>query len=144
MWYCIEMNLTANEANEKEEYYIRVLDTINEKGYNTSPGGHKVAWETKRKMREAHKGEKNHFYGKKHTEETKKRISVFRKGKKHTKETIRKMSESHKGIKLTEEHKRKMSESYKKAHGTTGYCKCPGLQKNRIKKQLNNKDNGRH
>lgn len=36
--------------------------------------------ETKRKISETHKGENNHFYGKRHTEETKRKISEANKG----------------------------------------------------------------
>ena len=39
----------------------------------------KVSEETKRKMSEAHKGEKNWFYGKHHTEETKRKMSEAQK-----------------------------------------------------------------
>ncbi len=38
-----------------------------------------ISDETCRKISESHKGEKNHFYGKKHTEESKKRMSDIRK-----------------------------------------------------------------
>lgn len=41
-------------------------------------------------------GKDNPFYGKKHTEETKKKLSILNKGRKHTEETIKKMSESSK------------------------------------------------
>lgn len=58
--------------------------------------------------------------GKKHTEETKRKMSESQKGKspwingkKHTEETKSKMSESQKGKKLSEEHKRKISEAHK-------------------------------
>ena len=43
-------------------------------------------------------GEKNYFYGKKHTTETKRKISRANKGRKHTDEEKRKMSEAIKGM----------------------------------------------
>ena len=61
--------------------------------------------ETRLKISEATKGEKNHFYGKKHSKETKEKLSMLAKerfknpennpfyGKHHTKETKEKMSE---------------------------------------------------
>lgn len=65
-------------------------------------------------------GEHNSFYGKKHTEETKNRISENKKGKKLSEETRRKMSEAHKGEKNSfygrrhsEETKKKLSEATK-------------------------------
>jgi len=80
--------------------------------------------ETKRKMSEAHKGEKNHFYGKHHSEEAKRKISEAKKGMiagekhplygKHLSEEVRrKISETKKGRKLSEEHKKKISETNK-------------------------------
>lgn len=59
-------------------------------------------------------GEKNPFYGKKHTEETKRHISEIQKGQKRgpcPEETRKKISEAQKGRKLTEEHKAKLSEA---------------------------------
>lgn len=82
-------------------------------GYIHSP-------ETRRKMSEAHKGEKNHMYGKHLSEETKKKISealkgkpTWNKGKHHSEETKRRISEANKGKRkppFSEEHKRRISE----------------------------------
>lgn len=52
----------------------------------------------------------------KHSKETKRKISVYRKGKKHSEETRRKISEAKKGKKRklhSEETRRKMSEAHK-------------------------------
>ena len=59
-------------------------------------------------MKETMKGEGNHFYGRKHTEETKERIRQKQLGKKHTKECREKMSKARKGVPKSEEHKRKI------------------------------------
>lgn len=63
--------------------------------------GKKASEETKRKMREACLGEKNHFYGKEHSEETKQKISKSKTGcaghwtgKPRSEETKRKISEA--------------------------------------------------
>ena len=59
-------------------------------------------------------GNKNTFYGKKHSYESRARMSASHKGILHTKETCRKISESHKGKKLSEETRRKLSEAAKR------------------------------
>jgi hypothetical protein len=85
-------------------------------GFSYGMTGRKHTEETKRKMSEAHKGEKNANYGKQHTEERKK--LMFKKfsgeggsfyGKKHTKESKRKISKANSGKTHTEETKRKIS-----------------------------------
>ena len=53
--------------------------------------------ETRKKMSEAKKGEKNAFYGKHHTDDTRRKISEAHKGHHHSEDTRIKMSESHKG-----------------------------------------------
>src|ERR1035437_1188595 len=77
--------------------------------------GNKASIETRKKMSDAHRGNKNHFYGKHHTEETKKILRKVNIGRKFSEETIKKLSESHRGIntwtkgkKLSEEHKEKI------------------------------------
>jgi hypothetical protein len=62
---------------------------------------------TKKILSDSHSGSKNSFYGKKHTEESKQKISKSNTGKKHpmTEETKLKLSISHKGKIFTEEHK---------------------------------------
>ena len=67
----------------------------------------------KKKMSEAHRGEKNPMKNKHHTEETKQKISNSNKGKKRSEETIKKLSEVNKGKKLSEETRKKMSETRK-------------------------------
>lgn len=53
--------------------------------------------ETKKKMSEAHKGEKNTNYGKHISEEAKKKISAKNKGKRRDDDVKKKISEIHKG-----------------------------------------------
>ena len=84
-----------------------------------------------KEVAEAMKGEKNPFYGKHHSAESKKKISESQKGKQagednpmyrkhHTDEARRKMSEAkkgkttwNKGKKLSAEHKKKIGEAHK-------------------------------
>ena len=71
-------------------------------------------------------GEKNHMYGKHHSEETKKKQSEAQRGphswnvgftgKHHSEETKRKMSEACKGKHLSDEHKKKIRMAMKGKH----------------------------
>jgi hypothetical protein len=80
------------------------------------PSGYRHSEETRRKMSESRRGEKNPNYGKNHTEETKKRIGDANRGRHPSEETRRKMSDSKRGRKLSEEHKRRAAEGLKKRH----------------------------
>lgn len=75
--------------------------------------------ETKKKISKANKGEKNHNYGKKLSEETRKKMSESHKGKTLSDEHKRKIGEAHKGKTHSEETKKKISE----AQNTSGYYK---------------------
>ena len=82
-------------AYDRERYYIELRDSFVH-GYNQDKGchgdnGRVISEETRQKI-----GEKN-------------RINMT--GKKHSDETKRKMSESHKGKEKTEEHRRHLSEA---------------------------------
>ena len=145
-WSILQKDLNMHEANNREEFWITLFQTTKrEYGYNTSPGGHKCADSTKRKISESEKGKKvsvetrrkqsEAHKGKKYpprTEEYRRKLSEANKGKTLSVEHRRKLSESHKGIKHSEERKRNMSEAQKSAHDKyTGYCKCPHHQKYR-------------
>ena len=81
---------TQEEAWELEEHYIKELNTLYPNGYNISIEG--------RTNSGAPKGKLNHRYGKKHTDETIRKMSEVKKGKKRSAETVRKMRESLTGI----------------------------------------------
>lgn len=83
--------------------------------------GFLISKETRKKLSDVKMGEKNHFFGKYHTQETKEKIGEKNKkmsginhpnfGKHFTKETREKQSISHKGKVLSVETKQKMKEA---------------------------------
>ena len=119
---------SEEEMNSDEQYYIEVFDTLWPNGYNLTEGGEGCAAceetrkkisesnkgktlseEHRRKLSEAKKGRPSPMLGKKHSEETKRKM----KGKKLSEEHRRKLSEAHKGKTLSGEHRKKISESNK-------------------------------
>lgn len=104
---------------EREQFYIDYYRSY-EQGYNCCPIagntlGVSPSEETRTKIREAMIGDKNPFFGKKHTEESRSKMreshmgqeSPF-KGKKHTEESKKKLR-----YPKTDEHKEKLSMSAK-------------------------------
>lgn len=89
---------SENELIEKEEYWIMSLNAVESdefynltySGYKRGLTGYKHSEETKRKISESERGEKNPFYGKDMSGEN----NPFY-GKKHTEETRKKMSKNH-------------------------------------------------
>ena len=154
----LKQNLTEEEAFKHEIYMIAVFGRKCDGGIllNKSIGGEGSSGatrseETRKKMSERQKGEKNSYYGKSPSEETRKKMSESHKGEKNpnygksrSEETRKKMSESLKGKcggekhylygkSLSEETKRKISESNKDkkwwndGEGNIKFTKeCPG------------------
>ena len=124
---------SKEELDKLEIKYIKEFNCLNPNGYNNDEGGNKGKFckESKRLLSEKKSGENNPFYGKKHSEETRKKMSEAHKGKcvgknhpmygkHHTEETRQKMSEAKKGKNhpmcgkhFSEEHKQKISEAHK-------------------------------
>lgn len=107
----LEGNFTKIELNEMEIRLIELFKSNNHLfGYNLTKGGCAfntiVSEETKKKMSKSQTGRK-------HTEETKKKIGSNTKGKIVSEESKEKMSKSQTGKKLKEETKQKISESNK-------------------------------
>jgi len=67
--------------------------------------------ETRKKLSEIMKGENHPFYGKKHSIETRKKMSMARMGKTHSLKSRKKMSEAQKGRNVSLETRKKMSKS---------------------------------
>lgn len=112
----VELCKTLEELNEKERYWIYVLNTRNPViGYNLQFGG-EGGWEY---VNTYQKGENHPFFGKHLTDQHKQKISqnhadVSKEnnpfyGKTHSKETKQKIGEKSKGRKHSEEDKIKMS-----------------------------------
>lgn len=127
-------SLTPDEADSLEIFFIALYDTTNRsKGYNLDHGG---------------RGE-----NKRHSEETKQKMSESRKGKVLSEETKRKIGEAHKGVKnfmygkhLPEEWKQNISNAnkgekaywYGKTLSEETKRKMSEAQKGRIGKQCPN------
>ena len=108
----LEENLTLEQANEKEEYYIKLYNSINpEKGYNLQKGGNnkEVSELTKEKCR-------LHALNLWANEEHKQKMSEIMKQKWQDPEYIKKQQDFHKNYKheISEEGKKRISEARKK------------------------------
>ena len=120
--------LTQEQASLAERIFIGYWDLTNpNKGYNNEGGGYKdieVSNITRKRLSEACSGKKNGMYGKRHSEESKRKMSESKigtqagennpmYGKKHTDETKHKMRAIKLGKKLSPEQRRRMSEGHK-------------------------------
>lgn len=93
-----------NLLNEREIYWISYYDTFNN-GYNLTSGGNQatdISLETRERMRLSQ-------LGRKHSEETRKKMSKATKGTKLSSERLEKNRISHIGIKRSDDSKRKQS-----------------------------------
>lgn len=97
---------TEDAAYEYEEFKISELKKQGFSLLNLSSGGRGIrefnhSGVTKKKMKESRRGEKNNFYGRKHSEESKEKIRNKKKN----------IPSKTKGIPLSEETKRKLREA---------------------------------
>jgi len=76
--------------------------------------GRTLSEESKNKLREKRLGDKNPFYGKKHSPETIERLRECSTGRKHTAEELKKMSDALKGEKNPQYGKKQSEESNRK------------------------------
>jgi len=112
---------SVDKLDKMEKFYIKELDTMKPNGYNMTPGGdgmpngYKHSEETKRKIGLSKIGNKN-WVDKKHTNETKKKMSDAQKGKSFTEEHKKNLRIARKGIVFTEEHKKNIGISGRKKY----------------------------
>ena len=109
-WY----EVPDEDLNFYEEMLVALLGTLSPGGYNLMGGGGskgRPSEESRQKMSEAISGEKHHFYGKEHTEETKQKMSEAQKGKTLSDETKQKLRKANLGKTRSEETKKKISEA---------------------------------
>ena len=124
----LEANVFDEFLPDLEVAYIANFNTVAPHGYNLTYGGsHSIPSEnTRRKMSKSRKGEKNSFYGKRHSEETLRKLSDAKKGENNpnfnrtfSEEHRRKLSRTLKGNRnsagstRSEEHRRKLSRTLK-------------------------------
>lgn len=110
---------SEQEWKSREQFWIKKLRR--NKLLNISPGGGAQSVETRKKIGEAHKGEKNYNWGKHLSEETKRKLSRINSGKNHpqygkprSKETKQKLSKAITGKKNFNWGKRPSAETIKK------------------------------
>ncbi len=115
----VEENLTEEQSLQREKFYIQKIGRENL--CNLTDGGDGMSGyicsEEKRKKLSDIKGQKHHFYGKKHNENTLSKMSEIKKGKKFTEDTRKKMADKKKGEnnffynKKRPDHSKKMSQN---------------------------------
>ena len=122
----IEECSSFEQMVEREEHWLNYYDVGNNpmfynlqnsgtgvilKGERNHFYGKKHSEESKRKMSESTRGEKNPNWGKHHSDKTKQKMSLAQVGKVLSEETRKKLSISHTGKYISDETKRKMRES---------------------------------
>ena len=95
----LEKDIPLENLDEREQFYLDTLKPFNDNGYNickeaSTTRGRKRPPEEMKGLSDFNKtrtGELNHFYGKKHTEESKQKQREAKLGKKLSQETIDKI-----------------------------------------------------
>ena len=128
----IEVVESAERAYELEIFFIKEYNAKAPNGYNLTDGGDGIfGWnitdeyreQCSSRTKELHKNKKVGMYGKKHTDETRKKMSESSKGNRNclgrvlSEETKFKISESNKGKKHTDDARKKISENHHNVSG---------------------------
>ncbi len=127
LWCTLSNENDEDKLNELEIHWIKELEATNkEYGYNLREGGHPggrlISIERKKELSEKYRGKGNPFYGKKHSEKSKRMVSETKKGNSpcwskglklgpQSKELIKKRSFGMMGHVVTEETRRKISDA---------------------------------
>ena len=98
----LEKDIPLEKLDEREQFYLDALQPFNDNGYNIckeagTTRGRKRPPEEMKGLSDFNKtriGELNHFYGKKHSKESKQKQREAKLGKKQSKETIEKRTEN--------------------------------------------------
>lgn len=102
---------SKDELDDMEKYYISLYKANDpEHGYNTEAGGYherNMCSSTRKKLSERFSNGRANFLGRKHTPESKRKMSESHKGWHPTQETLKKMSDVQKG-KIISQHTREL------------------------------------
>lgn len=123
---------TAENAYELERYYIEKYNAKVPNGYNLTDGGDGIfGWtmsedmkkELSKRVKKLHNEKKVGMYGKKHSDETKRKMSLSAKGNKNSlgkiksEETKQKLREKNTGKVLSDDTKKKISQNHHDVSG---------------------------
>lgn len=115
---------SKEQLSDREKYWIKYYNSLKPYGYNLTDGGdggNTFQYRTKEQMDKTRKkisqstcGEKNGFYGKKHSYETKENLKKINTGKKMSEKTKNKISTTLKNHPVDDLTKEKISNATKK------------------------------
>ena len=115
-WCCHHRLETYNSDGERRIVDISVEELEALGMYYNRPASELIFMKLSEHSSLHDEGVNHPFYGKRHSEETRKKMSESRKGKPKTEEWKKKIGESNKGKKMSEEARIKVSEARKGKH----------------------------
>ena len=116
---------TQEECLKYEQDYLKSIDISSDEWYNNARGAEIIfTQEVKDKIRNHHLGGTSGMLGKKHSERTKKKVSITLKSIHHTDEWNKKVSTALKGKKKSDKH----IENMKDSHGDKNVYKFFNIQ----------------